>query len=358
MDLELQSVRIGQAQTRQVEMESTSFHSKRNTRQLVCESMNMDAQAKIASTPSNRDSQSRDKQRPSNESQFPEDVDLQRLAPYDAQVSKPNIATKRCKTTGDTPVSQRGKIHQKEIPNLDGKAIPESLRLEAQLFQDFSHGSHISERGRRQQKKPARFDKPAHMSSSKESSSSSYVVSCSTSDADSDFLVQELEAAMKSPVKKIHHQENHRECSTSTDWVQCETMIMEAFESERTGRSSSSPTHVATGQWKLPSLNQIFTKKTTETVKKWAKNQSKEVLNTMARESTYAVVTFTSRQAAVAARHCLADGRGSARWITMTDIPIPPLADAAPGDLTNFRNCCRPVTVSINDRQKNCRNYM
>jgi hypothetical protein len=192
------------------------------------------------------------------------------------------MVTKRCKTTGDTPVSQKVKTYQREIPNMDALVVPESLKLEAQLLKDFSSGSRISERGRKPQKTPARFNQPVHEPSSKEPSSS-YDVSYSTSNADSDFLAQELEAAMKSPVKKIHHQENNRECSTSTNWVQCETMIMEAFESERTGRSSSTPTHVATGQWKLPSLNQIFTRRTTENVKKWAKNQSKEVLNTMAR---------------------------------------------------------------------------
>jgi hypothetical protein len=60
-------------------------------------------------------------------------------------------------------------------------------------------------------------------------------------------------------------------------------------------------------------------------------------------ESTYAVVTFTSRQAAVAARHNLADGRGLENWLNLVDIPVPPLAD---GDSIGIRSCCRPITVS------------
>lgn len=45
---------------------------------------------------------------------------------------------------------------------------------------------------------------------------------------------------------------------------------------------------------------------------------------------SYAVVTFTSRQAAIAARQCLADGRGVHRWSQVDDIPIAPLADSPP----------------------------
>ena len=75
----------------------------------------------------------------------------------------------------------------------------------------------------------------------------------------------------------------------------------------------------------------------------------------LVRESTYAVVTFTSRQAACAARQCLADGRGLDRWMTFEEIPVPPLADAAPLRLCPCRGCCRPVTISINDRQKSLR---
>ena len=65
---------------------------------------------------------------------------------------------------------------------------------------------------------------------------------------------------------------------------------------------------------------------------------------------TFAVVTFTSRQAAAAARNCNIDGRGSSRWYTTKDLPVTPLSDAAPGDLKTCRNCCRPVTLSLSSR--------
>jgi hypothetical protein len=44
----------------------------------------------------------------------------------------------------------------------------------------------------------------------------------------------------------------------------------------------------------------------------------------------YAVVTFTTRKAAVIARQCLADGAAQNHWIQVDDIPIYPLADAPP----------------------------
>eukprot|EP00536_Pseudo-nitzschia_multiseries_P007467 jgi/Psemu1/195687/e_gw1.176.6.1 len=48
-------------------------------------------------------------------------------------------------------------------------------------------------------------------------------------------------------------------------------------------------------------------------------------------EPEYAVVTFTTRHAAVIARQCLADGGGGPNvWIQADDIPIYPLADAPP----------------------------
>jgi hypothetical protein len=64
-------------------------------------------------------------------------------------------------------------------------------------------------------------------------------------------------------------------------------------------------------------------------------------------KSAFAVVTFTSRQAALAARHCLTDGRGENQWITYESLPLPPLADKAPCDIITCRNCCRPVTVTL-----------
>jgi hypothetical protein len=72
---------------------------------------------------------------------------------------------------------------------------------------------------------------------------------------------------------------------------------------------------------------------------------------------TYAVITFTSRQAAVAARQCLADGGGLDRWIEIQELPIAPLADAPPWDILFCRGICRPVTLTISDNEKKCRRF-
>jgi len=73
---------------------------------------------------------------------------------------------------------------------------------------------------------------------------------------------------------------------------------------------------------------------------------------------SYAVVTFTSRQAAASARSCCIDGRGSSRWYVIHDLPVSPLSEAAPFDLKTCRNCCRPVTLSLNPGQKKIRKYV
>jgi hypothetical protein len=73
---------------------------------------------------------------------------------------------------------------------------------------------------------------------------------------------------------------------------------------------------------------------------------------------SYAVVTFTSRQAAIAARQCLADGGGLDRWVEIEEIPVAPLADAPPCNIMFCRGCCRPVTLTISDNEKTCRRYM
>lgn len=46
-----------------------------------------------------------------------------------------------------------------------------------------------------------------------------------------------------------------------------------------------------------------------------------KVANNLLREDTVAIVTFTSRQAAVAFRHCVADGRGLGKWSVDTTLP-------------------------------------
>lgn len=55
------------------------------------------------------------------------------------------------------------------------------------------------------------------------------------------------------------------------------------------------------------------------------KQEGKRVGNVVG-QHTYAVVTFTSRQAAIAARQCMVDGSGLGRWEEVEDLPVPPLA--------------------------------
>lgn len=70
---------------------------------------------------------------------------------------------------------------------------------------------------------------------------------------------------------------------------------------------------------------------------------------------TYAVVTFTSRQSAISARQCMADGRGLDRWQEVDELPVAPLADAPPWSLFFCRSYCRPVSLTISAREKRFR---
>mmetsp|Transcript_37114 Transcript_37114/g.42454 ORF Transcript_37114/g.42454 Transcript_37114/m.42454 type:complete len:1352 (+) Transcript_37114:147-4202(+) len=72
----------------------------------------------------------------------------------------------------------------------------------------------------------------------------------------------------------------------------------------------------------------------------------------------YAVVTFTSRQAAICARQCLADNRGTRSWKQIQNIPVTPLADAPPRNIFFCRGCCRPVTLTIPNREKRARKIL
>jgi hypothetical protein len=140
---------------------------------------------------------------------------------------------------------------------------------------------------------------------------------------------------------------------TSSPWSAVERIVHESIL-ERSRNAVGSIT-ISSGVWKVPNIPNAFRDLWSRIVHK-----ADRVADEIARDSTYAVVTFTSRQAAVAARACVADGRGHGRWLTLQDIPIPPLADAPAGDmgLTGCRNCCRPVTISLNEQQKNLRHYL
>jgi hypothetical protein len=86
-------------------------------------------------------------------------------------------------------------------------------------------------------------------------------------------------------------------------------------------------------------------------------SRTSNVVTNILEHPTYAVITFTSRQAAIAARQCLADGGGLDRWVEIEELPIAPLADAPPWDIMFCRGFCRPVTLTISDNEKKCRRF-
>lgn len=111
----------------------------------------------------------------------------------------------------------------------------------------------------------------------------------------------------------------------------------------------------ADGVWVYVPIKMVI-KEIVNRILEWTK-KTKDAVDELRAESTFAVVTFTSRQAAIAARHCLADGRGVNRWTPIEQIPIPPLADAAAFDLKTCRGCCRPVTLTVNSNQQFIRKW-
>ena len=268
--------------------------------------------------------------------------------------------------TGSDGSATKKKPDIRNAPSLQGLNFPTNITLEAQMMHDFSHGSSGSH-GRRPSGSHSR--RPDALSERRERPDAS-----EASKSKHEALRQRRAAAMKREEEETKSDDTLHDDTYENDpgksafngessgqWLQVETLITEARTSDRSGSSSiATPKSVATGKWEKPSLKNWFrcTREKTKNIHQTIKKQSKEAMGQLARESTYAVITFTSRQAAVAARACLADGRAAGRWVTLKEMPIPPLSDAAPGDLCTFRNCCRPVTLSINERQKNCRHYM
>jgi hypothetical protein len=142
------------------------------------------------------------------------------------------------------------------------------------------------------------------------------------------------------------------------DWKKVQQIVDD--DGADRGEKKASRRAAVTGAWSRPTFSSLSVRlgETCSRFKYWISNVSKDaVLQNLRRESTFAVVTFTSRQAAVAARHCLSDGRGAGRWLPSDQIPVPPLADAAVLDLKTCRGCCRPVTLSISERQQMFRRY-
>ena len=139
-------------------------------------------------------------------------------------------------------------------------------------------------------------------------------------------------------------------------WGKVEQIVAESSISKENKKR-----RISSGTWKIPTFHEFYLwlKKWILKILCWATNvEAPGVVDDFRRDSTFAVVTFTSRQAAVAARHCLTDSRGTDRWTTVSEIPVPPLADAAVFNFSSFRGCVRPVSISINDKQKLIRHQM
>jgi hypothetical protein len=139
-------------------------------------------------------------------------------------------------------------------------------------------------------------------------------------------------------------------------WGKVEQIVAESSMSKENKKR-----RISSGNWKVLTFHEFYLwlQKWILKILCWAANaKTPGVVDDFRRDNTFAVVTFTSRQAAVAARHCLADSRGADRWTTISEIPVPPLADAAVFNLSSVRGCVRPVSISINDKQKLIRHQM
>eukprot|EP00586_Coscinodiscus_wailesii_P007726 CAMPEP_0172520824 /NCGR_PEP_ID=MMETSP1066-20121228/292223_1 /TAXON_ID=671091 /ORGANISM="Coscinodiscus wailesii, Strain CCMP2513" /LENGTH=1048 /DNA_ID=CAMNT_0013303637 /DNA_START=568 /DNA_END=3711 /DNA_ORIENTATION=- len=160
---------------------------------------------------------------------------------------------------------------------------------------------------------------------------------------------------------------------TSSDFWNIKEVSPEWQRLESINRDSAPPTQtqsrqISTGEWFTKSHHNPYSSSLSpirETLLslphrfiRWMKRRPEKVVDEWARDSTFAVITFTNRQAAVAARHCIADGRGLNTWLSVTSLPTPPLADAASCDIVTCRGCCRPVTMSINSRQQLIRKFI
>lgn len=116
--------------------------------------------------------------------------------------------------------------------------------------------------------------------------------------------------------------------TASNQWEQVKN-ILRKDDVDADGNNKKKP-EIETGVWTMPTL-----KNTTSSVKKsivehlksfgrWTRiiSRNNPLTQKIAKDSTYAVVTFSSRQAAIAARHCIADGRGVERWLSLETVPV------------------------------------
>jgi hypothetical protein len=139
-----------------------------------------------------------------------------------------------------------------------------------------------------------------------------------------------------------------------SQWNQVERLVQNDADAMGTSRRP-----VVTGVWESPTtfnFTSILTALLSR-ISRWTKSRTNFAVKDVIGASNFAVVTFTSRQAAIAARNCLADGRGYSRFYIINDLPTPPLADAATCDIADCRGCCRPVTVTHSSKLQFARKF-
>ena len=252
----------------------------------------------------------------------------------------------------------RRKKKQRKSSIVETSALPTGLGLESQLYHRGSiHESQHAARRRRPNAEgaPHSWARPEPEQRGDLERGASLIQQTTQRDRSVDRILLPAAEYVEDEETGLKLRKN-----TSSQWTRVESIVAEAREKKI--RRTLQGKGLSDGTWGWPEWSNFrsmarymgsivhraghrFVKKTKGTVEEFS------------RESTYAVVTFTSRQAAVAARYCLADGRGADRWMSVHEIPIPPLADAAACDVVAFRNFSRPVTLSINERQKMFRNY-
>ena len=151
------------------------------------------------------------------------------------------------------------------------------------------------------------------------------------------------------------HEETEHDFDVEDKWTRVTAIIQEGSR-DKHAHYVTKERMISSGRWTVPTFKGIMFAIRKNSSALWAsfklRMKPPELVDDLVRSSSYAVVTFTSRQAAVAARHCLADSRGHDRWVAVGEIPSPPLADASVCHMSSFRGCVRPVTLSISEKQK------
>ena len=154
-----------------------------------------------------------------------------------------------------------------------------------------------------------------------------------------------------------HEEERQRNAAYSPLWEEAERLVGSEQYMFRRGDGQVRKRTLNSGRWYNPFV-QLPSSRVSTSERVVGNMIPSGVLSRIITSESYAVVTFTSRQASIAARQSLADGSGLDGWKEVDKIPIPPLADAVPWNIFDCRGCCRPVTLTLPREQKRHRYMM